>query len=63
MERSRQDAGKLNPSLYISEPDYGIYRLQCGMCPQDKSLQHTEIGDSPVVRAIEQQKSTVISGR
>ncbi len=38
----------------------GTYRLQCGMCLKDKSLQHTEIGDSPVARAIEQQKSTVI---
>ena len=23
VERSRQNEGKLNPSLYISEPDYG----------------------------------------
>jgi len=23
VERSRQGEGKLNPSLYISEPDYG----------------------------------------
>jgi hypothetical protein len=34
----------------------GIYHLQCGMCPEDISLQHTEIGDSPVARAIEQQE-------
>ena len=38
----------------------GTYCLQCGMCPEDKSLQHTEIGDSPVARAIKQQKSTVV---
>ena len=41
----------------------GTYHLQCGVCPEDKSLQHTEIGDSPVARAIEQQKSTVVLDR
>ena len=41
----------------------GIYCLQCGMCLEDKSLQHTEIEDSPVARALDQQKSTVILDR
>ncbi len=39
----------------------GIYRLLCGMCPEDTSLLNTEVGDPLVVRAIEQQKDLVVS--
>jgi hypothetical protein len=55
VERSRQDEGKLNPSLYISEPDDGYvsHIACCGMCSEDTSLLNTEVGDSLVVRAIE----------
>ncbi len=64
MERSRQDEGKLNPSLYISESRLWVcIAHRCGMCPEDTSLLNTEIGDSLVVRAIEQQRGVVVSGR
>ena len=46
----------IKPSLHISESDNGKYCLQCGMRPEDKSLMYTEIGDSLVVRTIEQQE-------
>ena len=55
MERSRQDEGKLNPSLYISEPDDGYISPSVWYVSGGQSLQNTEIGDSLVVRAIEQQ--------
>ncbi len=63
MKRSRQDAGKLNPSCTFPNQMMGIYRLLCGMCPEDKSLLNSEIRDSLVVRTVEQQKGIVVSGR
>ena len=40
----------------------GIYRTLCYVSG-GQSLQNTEIGDSLVVRAIEQQESIVVSDR
>ncbi len=63
MERSRQDEGILTHLCTFPNRMMGIYRDLCGMCPEDTSLLNTEIGDSLVVRAIEQQKGVVVLGR
>ena len=65
MERSRQDEGELNPSIFVHFRT-GLWVCiahRCGMCPEDTSLLNTEIGDSLVVRAIKQLRRVVVSGR